>query len=113
VSNRRPAGRLPEDQAYWEALATRAIAAAFRADAPPWWTRLAEASLGLAAAAVVALVAGAVLLDDGPPDGAESNAIVAALSPEEPMLRSLVLQSTAPPPGSALVNLLALREGER
>jgi len=123
---RRP-GRLPEDPAYWEELARRAIAAALGGPSvgasasvggggggETWWTRVADSALVLAAAAVVAVLGGTFLMGERPSPAvpAGSSAIVSALAPEDPMLRSLLVPA-GPPPASALVSLVALREGER
>jgi hypothetical protein len=82
--------------------------------APAWWARLAEAAPALAAAAVLALVAGAVWLGErAGPVPAAPDAIVHALYPDEPMLRTLLLTGSEPPPASVVVDLVALREDER
>lgn len=125
MKDRKWGGRLPDDEAYWDDLASRVIARAFRSHttevaatrgvsgSAPWWTRLADASVRLAAAAVLALLGGTLLLGEGPSPAAAPDALMTRMSPEEPMLRTLILDPTAPPPASALVNLMALREEGR
>lgn len=114
--DRRRPGRLPEHPEYWANLARRSIEAAFAQDlpaeaAPAWWVRIADAAPALAAMAVLALLAGAVLLGDRPAPPAP-DAIAGALLPDEPMLRTLLLEGNAPPPASTFVDLVALRENE-
>jgi hypothetical protein len=127
MNDRHEAGRLPRAQAYWDELAARSIDAAFRSSEAaahnpartdraesPWWTGMAHAAPALAAVAAVALLGGIVLVGEAPPSApAEPDAIMSALSPSEPMLRSLLLTTDAPPPAAALVSLVALRHRDR
>lgn len=118
---RKPGARLPDDPAYWERLAERAIDAAFNAparrtasSAEPWWRTLSDASFVLAASAVLALLGGSLLLDDRLPGATpETHALTGAFAPDDPMLGSLLNATAGPPPASALLRLVALREAER
>jgi hypothetical protein len=118
---RKPGTRLPDDPAYWERLAERAIDAAFNAPArrtassvEPWWRTLSDASFVLAASAVLALIGGSLLLDERAPTApTESHALAAALAPDDPLLASLLDASAGPPPATTLLRLIGLREERR
>jgi hypothetical protein len=125
VNDQGRSGRLPTDEAYWTSLAARIINEAFERGSrttfatdsglnrSPWWTPMAEAAMRLTAAALVALITAALLLRPGPPRGRDGNTMRAVLAPDDPMLQSLVVESTEPPAASALIGLLILREGDR
>jgi hypothetical protein len=138
-SDRRSATRLPEDPAYWEDLAARSVAAAFRMSTAtadgrpvahprdgsrfvhagrgafePWWRGMSDAAFVLAASAVFALIGGSLLLGErSPPPDTEAHALTGALAPEDPLLASLLAAPAGPPPASALLRLVALRGDER
>lgn len=107
----RSASRLPDDPGYWQELAARSIAAAHP---PRWWTSLSDAAYVLAASAVLALLAGGLLLGDRT-DGAtlERGTIRHALAPEDPLLRSLLASSAVAPAPATLLTLVAARQEER
>ena len=122
-SDRRPGSRLPDDDAYWQDLAARAVDAAFRrpgraAEVPgrsptPWWRGMSDAAFVLAASAALALIGGSLLLDDRSTRTAtDAHALRGALVPEDDLLASL-LNADEPPPPAALLRLVARREVER
>lgn len=112
-TGRRPGTRLPDDPAYWEDLAARSVAAAFGAR-DPWWRGVSDAAFVLAASAVLALLGGALLLDDRPPrDPTEAVAFTDALAPDDPLLVSLLRSPAEPPPATTLLRLVATREARR
>lgn len=133
-SERRPGSRLPDDAAYWERLAARSVAAAFDnggahvvargapaldppglalAVASPWWRGLSDAAFMLAASALLALVSGAVLLDERAPGTlTEAHAFTAAIAPDDDVLASL-MNADEPPPAMAMLRVVARREAER
>lgn len=128
MSSERPGSRLPGDPAYWEKLAARSVEAALRGAragspsplasrgavaASPWWRGLSDAALTLAASAVFALLGGALLLGERPERATtESSVFAAALTPDDPLLRTL-LDAQVEPAAAALLRLIALREEER
>lgn len=119
-AERQPGSRLPGDPGYWETLAERSVDAAFRdslassAPAGTWWGALSDVSFVLATSAVLALVGGALLLGERSPDAAtDSHALTVTLAPDDPLLGSLLRAAAGPPPASALLTLIALREEQR
>jgi hypothetical protein len=129
-SDRRSETRLPEDPAYWEDLAARSVAAAFRSSAAsagafrrvharggaafdPWWRGMSDAAFVLAASAVLAVVGGSVLIDERSPRATtDARALTGALAPDDPLLASL-LDAPTELPASALLRLVAVRGEER
>lgn len=118
--DRQSGSRLPDDPAYWERLAARSVNAAFdpwwrgMAAFDPWWRGISDAAFVLAASAVFALLGGSLLLGErSPRAAAEVHALTGALAPDDPLLGSLLNASSGPPPASALLRLVALREAER
>lgn len=118
-AGRRPGTRLPDEPAYWEDLAARSVAAAFGAR-DPWWRGVSDAAFPLAASALLALLGGALLLDDRPSrartgvaGATEATALTHAIAPDDPLLRGLLRSPAEPPPAAALLRLVATREGER
>jgi hypothetical protein len=112
--------RLPDDPAYWENLAARSVEAAFSAPQPlghsaiEWWRGMSDAAFVLAASAVLALIGGSLLLDDRSSGATtEMHSLTGAFAPDDPLLGSLLNEDAGPPPASALLTLVALREAER
>jgi hypothetical protein len=102
------AKRLPEDPAYWERLAARAVDAARPGG---WWLSLSDSAFLLAASAVVALLGGALLVGERVPDAVPAaSAIARALAPDDPLLRSLLDSPGSGPPAASLLTLGAARE---
>lgn len=113
-SDRQSGSRLPDDPAYWENLAARSVDAAFSPSATEWWRGMSDMAFVLAASAVLALLGGSLLLDDRSPDATTAtHAFTGAFAPDDPLLASLVNATAGPPPASALLRLVALREAER
>lgn len=100
--------RLPDDDAYWEALATRIeraaapLLAAERTPARVWWTgpRLSPA---LAAAAIVAAGGAWLFLPDRAPLPGGAALTGAALAPSDP-LGAAVFGDPVPPAIEGLLN---------
>jgi hypothetical protein len=112
--------RLPEDPAYWDALAER-----IGRDAAPalaelyerrgaWWGSLARRSPALAAAAAVAIAAGwiAIAASGGTPAGSPYTEMARAIGPTDEVGR-LFLREAAPPHVEDLLPVLARTEGDR
>jgi len=90
--------RLPNDAAYWNRLADRIVARGtplledYRAVREVWWAPVARRSPWLAAAAVVAVIAGWLAL---PPASGEVD-VRAALTPPDPWA-GIMLAADGPP----------------
>lgn len=110
-----PGSRLPAEPAYWDALAERVVRAARpelgrRPRSAPWWAAFADFSPALAASAILAIVAGWLLVANAdPPGGADPVALVeGALGPEDPLARRMltgaqppsIADLLVPPPGA-------------
>ncbi len=113
----RAHSRLPQDSVYWERLSSRAIEAALGPALPQmetWWRPISERAFALAAAAVVAMLAGSLLM------GARQNSVTdggtgplaEALAPDQPLLATMLEAQSEPPSAALLFRLMALREGE-
>ena len=99
------ARRLSRDAAYWDTLAHRVLDGS-RAElrrhgrrAAPWWFAIGDLSPALAAAAVLAVLAGWLLLPE--PSALEPSEPIAivegALSPRDPIARTLLSEYDTPP----------------
>lgn len=127
-SDRPSEARLPDDPAYWEDLAARSIDAAFGGatrDRDAWWRGMSDGAFVLAASAVFALLGASLVVGERAPrattnahafselHGLTTHLLGAALAPDDPMLATLLDASAGPPPPSALLRLVALREEAR
>lgn len=103
----RVGSRLPDDPAYWDALAGRIQAAAagdlsrLQDRAPPWWSDLARHSRGLALLAAAALVAALTLFPRPRPAQAAPSPLERTIQPTDPGLIDL-LGGPGPPSLEAL-----------
>ncbi len=114
----RPPSRLPEEPAYWDALAERilqgvvSILDANRNKATAWWAPLARLSTPLLVAAALAIALAVVLLPA--PAGARGAGAVSvmerAVTPIDPLVGRLLF-GPAPPSIDDLLLGIARREG--
>ncbi|HSK19203.1 MAG TPA: hypothetical protein VK912_08685 [Longimicrobiales bacterium] len=131
----RPGSRLPDESAYWQDLAARSIDAAFDSGdadvalhgdgvaeprnaalvvASPWWRGLSDAAFTLAASALLALVGGALLLDErSPVPAAEVHALTGAIAPDDDDVLTSLMNADEPPPAMAMLRVVARREAAR
>ena len=109
--------RLPGDAAYWDGLTKRVIADSrtelrrYGRQAGPWWFTIGDFSPALAAAAVLAILAGWLLFPEPAPpvDNAPIAIVEGALSPQDPIARRLLSEYDAPP---SIGSLLGPSTGE-
>jgi hypothetical protein len=112
--------RLPEDPAYWDALAGRIgddaapVLAELYERRGAWWGSLARRSPALAAAAVVAIAAGwiAIAASGGPAAESPYAEMARAIGPTDEVGR-LFLRDAAPPHVEELLPVLARTETDR
>ncbi|HYT70999.1 MAG TPA: hypothetical protein VEK78_06410 [Gemmatimonadales bacterium] len=102
--NRGPMSRLPEDEAYWEALTERVMTdaagrlSAYRNAGTRLWHRLARFATPLTVGAAAAVIAAVVWLPEvGPePTRDTSPGTPYALAPDDPLAGPFVTSAAAP-----------------
>ncbi len=115
--NRGPMSRLPENEAYWEALTERVVSdaagrlSAYRSAATRWWHRLARFSTPLTVGAAAAVIAAVVWLPavEPQPGSDTSPGTLYALAPDDPLAAPFVTSTVAP----TMATLLATPTLER
>lgn len=99
-----PMSRLPEDEAYWEALTGRLVMVAagrlraYRRDRRRWWHGLSRLSAPLTLAAAASVVAALLWLPEvrgEGPEGARATTVF-GLAPASPLADRLLDSPTAP-----------------
>ena len=106
--------RLPEDPAYWDALASRIAADAapvldhYLARHGTWWAFLARRSPALAAAAILAIAATSFMLvrASAATESSPHDQVARAIGPTDPLAR-LFLAEEAPPRVESLLPVFA------
>jgi hypothetical protein len=96
--------RLPEDEAYWEALTERVVTdaagrlSAYRSAGTRWWHRLARFSTPLTVGAAAAVIAAVVWLPEvaSEPTRDTSPGTLYALAPDDPLTGPFVTSAAAP-----------------
>jgi hypothetical protein len=96
--------RLPEDPAYWHTLADQIVTDAvpvleeYRAKQGIWWSSLAHRSPALAAAAVLAIAAGAFMLvrESAATESSPHDQVARAIGPTDPVARLFLSEGTPP-----------------
>lgn len=112
--------RLPEKKGYWDALADRITANAApalarrRDEQGAWWGGLARLCPTLAAAAMIALVAGSITLMGEPEAVGESPyaEVARAIGPTD-QVAQVFFSGASPPSVESLMPLLPRTEGGR
>lgn len=102
--------RLPDDEAYWDALADRIVSDAstrlreYRQAGPSWWHRLSRMSTPLTLAAAASVVAAFLWLPEAPDAGPTDTGVPAVfgLAPTGPLADWLVA-APAPPTMATLI----------
>ena len=115
--NRGPMSRLPENEAYWEALTERVVSdadsrlSAYRRLGTRWWHRLARFSTPLTVGAAGAVIAAVVWLPEiaSEPTRDTSPATLYAVAPNDPLAAAFVTSAAAP----TMATLLATPTLER
>lgn len=109
--------RLPEEDAYWEALTDRLVTdaagplSAYRSAGTRWWHRLARYSTPLTVGAAAAVIAALLWLPEvaGAPAGRTSPAAPYGLAPSDPLAALFVTSAAAP----TMATLMATPNSER
>ena len=115
--NRGPMSRLPEDEAYWEALTERVVTdaagrlSANRSAGTRWWHRLARFATPLTIGAAAAVIAAVVWLPEvaSEPTSDTSPGTLYALAADDPLAGPFVTSTAAP----TMATLLATPTVER
>lgn len=115
--NRGLLSRLPEDEAYWEALTDRLVTdaagrlSAYRMAGTRWWNALARFSMPLVVGAAAAVVAALLWLPAvaGEPARGSSPETLYGFTPNEPLAALFVTSADAP----TMATLMATPTSER
>ena len=102
--NRGPMSRLPEADAYWEALTDRVVSDAagrlivYRSAGIRWWHHLARFSTPLTVAAAAAVIAAVAWLPEvaSEPTRDTSRGTLYALAPDDPLAGPFVTSAAVP-----------------
>jgi len=109
--------RLPEDEAYWEALTERVVTdaagrlSAYRSAGTRWWHRLARFSTPLTVGAAAAVIAAVLWLPKGAgePAAGTSPATLYDFVPNDPLAEPFITSAAAP----TMATLMATPTSER
>lgn len=115
--NRGPMSRLPEKEAYWEALTDRLVMdaagrlSAYRSGGTRWWHRLVRFSTPLTVGAAAAVIAVLLWLPEvaREPAGGTSPAAFYGFAPNDPLAALFVTSAAAP----TMATLMATPTSER
>lgn len=115
--NRGPMSRLPEDEAYWEALADRLVAdaagrlSAYRTAGTRWWHGLVRFSTPLTVGAAAAVIAALLWLPEVAGEQARGRAPASfyGFAPSDPLAALFVTSADVP----TMATLMATPTSER